>query len=85
MNKSGDTIFPIFYNVEIGDVRWAKNRYALSKLEEKGRHDNETLKNWKIALNKASLINGFELKAYNGLELLPRPVVIIYLTGIAIH
>eukprot|EP00253_Pinus_taeda_P004329 PITA_04329 len=83
LNKSGDTIFPIFYKVEFSEVRWIKNRYAkaLSDHKEKGRYDNKTLENWRIALNKASLINGFELKADNELELLTLPVVIIYLSN----
>eukprot|EP00253_Pinus_taeda_P017904 PITA_17904 len=67
LNKPGDTIFPIFYKVEFSEVRYITNRYAkaLSYHEEKGRYDNKTLENWRNALKKASLINGFELKADN--------------------
>jgi hypothetical protein len=68
--KSGVTIIPVFYNVKPSELRWT-GRYAqaLNNHEQKRRYDPQTLENWRKALSDVSSLSGFELAAYNGLEL----------------
>jgi len=42
---------------------------ALLIHEKKGRYDQQRLADWRKALSDVSSLSGFELKAYNGLEL----------------
>jgi len=71
IRKSGATIILVFYDVKPYELRWT-GRYAqaLTIHEQKGRYDPGTLDDWRKALKDVSSISGFELEAYNGLELL---------------
>jgi len=73
MLKSGATIIPVFYNVKPSELRWADRAevyfQTLRLREETGRYDAQTLENWRKALVNVSSLSGFELEAYNGLEL----------------
>lgn len=89
MCESGATIVPIFYNVKPSELR-SKDKYALyvealTNHEQTGRYDRQTLENWRKALSHVSSIIGFELDAYNGLELLTLLVSFISLTSIHIY
>lgn len=71
LKKPEDVIIPVFFNVKPSEPRWAKDgRYAqaLTKLEQTGRYDSQTLENWRNALKEVSCRVGFELDTYNGDE-----------------
>jgi len=59
--------------VKPSDLRWTNKdgRYAqaLNIHEEKCRYDPRTLDNWRKAMFDVSILSGFELEAYNGLEI----------------
>ncbi|GLJ16848.1 hypothetical protein SUGI_0290400 [Cryptomeria japonica] len=60
MFKTGQTIIPVFYNVDVNDIRWIKGRYAqeFSKFEAKNRYCPEKVEDWKSALQKVSYLKG---------------------------
>ncbi|GLJ16852.1 hypothetical protein SUGI_0290460 [Cryptomeria japonica] len=60
MFKTGQTIIPVFYNVDVNDIRWMKGRYAqeFSKFEAKNRYRPEKVEDWKSALQKVSYLKG---------------------------
>ncbi|XP_039156065.1 disease resistance protein RPV1-like [Eucalyptus grandis] len=57
------TIMPIFYDVAPSEVRYQNEGYAKAFLshEEKGRYSEETISQWKAALNVVGAINGWDL------------------------
>ncbi|KAI6680313.1 hypothetical protein NL676_034194 [Syzygium grande] len=59
-------ILPIFYDVEIDDVKLKSNLYRRDLEEHRGRHGEEVLK-WEEALKEVADIKGFDLKS-NSLE-----------------
>jgi leucine-rich repeat protein SHOC2 len=68
--KSKVSVIPVFHNVKPSELRWT-GRYAqaLNNHEQKRRYDPQTLESWRKALFDVSSLIGFELEAYNGLEL----------------
>ncbi|GLJ27319.1 hypothetical protein SUGI_0536140 [Cryptomeria japonica] len=67
MFRTGTKIIPIFYYIDIGDVRYAKGVYAkaFDLHEKKGRYTSEKLQEWKDALfnvshNIAHIVNSKE-------------------------
>ncbi|XP_059074493.1 TMV resistance protein N-like [Cryptomeria japonica] len=60
MLKSGHTIIPLFYNVDVKDIRWIKGSYAtaFSKHEAKKRYRPGKVEDWKSALHKVSHLKG---------------------------
>ncbi|XP_039156064.1 disease resistance protein RPV1-like [Eucalyptus grandis] len=59
----GQKIMPIFYDVAPSEVRYQTGGYAKAFLshEEKGRYGEETINQWKSALNVVGAINGWDL------------------------
>ncbi|XP_056172864.1 disease resistance protein L6-like isoform X2 [Syzygium oleosum] len=61
--KSGQKIMPIFYDVAPSEVRYQTEGYAKAFLahENKKRHDEKTMQEWKDALSAVGAINGWDL------------------------
>ncbi|XP_059063965.1 disease resistance protein RPV1-like isoform X2 [Cryptomeria japonica] len=67
MLKSGNTIIPVFYEVDPGAIRWTaqeKGVYtdAFAKHKENGRYSAEKLENWKVALQNVTYLTGYIVK-----------------------
>ncbi|XP_056168036.1 disease resistance protein RPV1-like [Syzygium oleosum] len=62
--KWGQKIMPIFYDVAPSEVRYQTASYgeAINSHINKQRYPNETIENWKAALNKVGALKGWELK-----------------------
>ncbi|XP_039155326.1 TMV resistance protein N isoform X3 [Eucalyptus grandis] len=62
--KWGQEIMPIFYDVEPSEVRKQTRTYgeAIQSHVNKQLYTNETIQNWKAALNKVGKLKGWELK-----------------------
>ncbi|KAI6691841.1 hypothetical protein NL676_019551, partial [Syzygium grande] len=62
--KWGQKIMPIFYDVAPSEVRYQTASYgeAINSHINKQRYPDETIENWKAALNKVGALKGWELK-----------------------
>ncbi|KAF8019160.1 hypothetical protein BT93_H3905 [Corymbia citriodora subsp. variegata] len=62
--RRGQKIMPIFYDVEPSEVRNQTASYgkAIQSHINKQRYTDETIENWKAALNKVGALKGLELK-----------------------
>lgn len=70
MVQSGSTVIPVFYDVKVSDVRWAKEgngvyAQALRTLQDQKRFDPNTIGQWSEALFDVAAKSGFELDTYN--------------------
>ncbi|KAF8018999.1 hypothetical protein BT93_H3775 [Corymbia citriodora subsp. variegata] len=63
MEKLGQKIMPIFYDVAPSEVRYQTATYgeAFKSHESKQRYTGETIQKWKAALNKVGKLKGWEL------------------------
>ncbi|KAF8028252.1 hypothetical protein BT93_E0994 [Corymbia citriodora subsp. variegata] len=63
MEKLGQKIMPIFYDVAPSEVRYQTATYgeAFKSHKNKQRYTDETIQNWKAALNKVGKLKGWEL------------------------
>ncbi|KAF8019161.1 hypothetical protein BT93_H3906 [Corymbia citriodora subsp. variegata] len=62
--KLGQKIMPIFFDVAPSEVRYRTASYgeAINSHINKQRYTDETIENWKAALNKVGALKGWELK-----------------------
>ncbi|XP_059074491.1 disease resistance protein RUN1 isoform X2 [Cryptomeria japonica] len=75
MLKTGQTIIPLFYNVDINHIRWIRKgdgpyAEAISKLEAKERYSPEKIEDWKSTLEKVSYLKGYIVNSKNDEEVL---------------
>lgn len=73
--ETGAPIIPVFYHVMPFDLRWVaqgKGCYAraFSRHEEKGRYPSTVLEDWKVALQKVSLLSGLVFNSDTGDEVI---------------
>eukprot|EP01018_Ginkgo_biloba_P036861 Gb_09816 [translate_table: standard] len=64
--RTNAKIIPVFYGVEVQDVRWSKGKFAVVS-EHRKNFDSQTVDEWTAALHQASNISGFSLKHCHGL------------------
>ncbi|KAM7511764.1 hypothetical protein LguiB_010639 [Lonicera macranthoides] len=62
MEKEGQQIFPIFYDVEPHEVRHQTGSYRMAFWKHRLRFGKDTIQQWKYALNKVGEMKGLELK-----------------------
>ncbi|GLJ27313.1 hypothetical protein SUGI_0536060 [Cryptomeria japonica] len=76
MFRTGTRIVPIFYYIDIGDVRYAKGVYAeaFDLHKKKGRYSSEKLKEWKNALFNVSHNIGYIVNSKEDEELLLKSI-----------
>lgn len=65
MKRKGQIIMPIFYDVEPSEVRYQIRGYgkAFRLHEEKMRYGDETIREWRAALQVVASLQGFDLTA----------------------
>ncbi|XP_027346638.1 TMV resistance protein N-like [Abrus precatorius] len=68
--KKGRLVWPIFYGVSPSYVRHQKGSYgkAFAKLEERFKNDKERVQKWKLALQEAANLSGWDFKTKHGYE-----------------
>ncbi|XP_059310092.1 disease resistance protein Roq1-like [Lycium ferocissimum] len=69
--KYGQSVLPVFYDVDPSDVRHQRNSFADSfdKLNEKYKDQPERVKRWKQALTEAANLSGIDVRnTFNGNE-----------------
>lgn len=67
MEREGQQIFPIFYDVDPWDVRHQTGSYRMAFWKHRIRFGKNTIQQWKYALSKVGQLKGLELKkATNG-------------------
>ena len=64
INQQGRFVWPIFYDTDPSIVRHLRESYgeALTKHEERFRHNPEKVQKWKLALSEASNLSGWHFK-----------------------
>ncbi|XP_004309466.1 PREDICTED: disease resistance protein At4g27190-like [Fragaria vesca subsp. vesca] len=64
--EGNNRILPLFYNVELTDVRHQKGCFeeAFNKHESSGRHTSEKVQRWKDALSKVASFSGWDSNNY---------------------
>ncbi|GLJ10670.1 hypothetical protein SUGI_0132730 [Cryptomeria japonica] len=67
MLDTGKPIIPVFYHVHPSDLRWVRQgngiyAAAFSHYENKQRYSTEKVEEWVVALERASFLNGIEVK-----------------------
>ncbi|XP_031280653.1 TMV resistance protein N-like [Pistacia vera] len=62
MDKSGQIVMPVFYNIDPSDVRSQSGTFqdAFAKHEERFKGGQEMLQRWRVALKKAANLSGFD-------------------------
>ncbi|GLJ27314.1 hypothetical protein SUGI_0536070 [Cryptomeria japonica] len=76
MFRTGTRIVPIFYYIDIGDVRYAKGVYAeaFDSHQIKGRYSSEKVKEWKDALFNVSHNIGYSVNSKEDEDMLPKSI-----------
>ncbi|KAF3449358.1 hypothetical protein FNV43_RR10086 [Rhamnella rubrinervis] len=75
MEKNGQTVLPVFYQIDAFIVRDQTESYAVAFAEHQKSFNDSQLNQWRKALNEATYLHGFDSKEYRSGPLLVGKIV----------